>query len=177
MSRIARKPLVLPSGVEFKKVANAIHIKGPKGNFEYEVHSAVDVNIDANNVMVVLKSGQDAFKSMVGTTRVLLTNMATGVSAGFKKVLHLKGVGYRAKVAGKNLELTLGFSHPVKYAIPEGVKIETPSNTEIIVSGISNEKVGQTAAEIRSYRPPESYKGKGVRYADEHVVIKETKKK
>lgn len=177
MSRIAKKPLVLPSGVEFKLVSDVLNVKGSKGNLEFKVHPAVDINIDGKNVMVVLKKGQENFKAMVGTTRALLANMAEGVHTGFKKILHLKGVGYRAKVAGKNLELTLGFSHPVKYAIPEGIKIETPSNTEIVVSGISKEKVGQTAAEIRAYRPPEPYKGKGVRYADEHVAIKETKKK
>lgn len=177
MSRIAKKPLVIPKGVEFKQKNDVINIKGSKGNFEYNVHSAIDVTIDGSNVMVALKEGMDSFKPMVGTTRVLLANMVKGVEQGFKKILHIKGVGYRAKVVGKNLELTLGFSHPISYSIPDDISIDTPSNTEVIVSGINKERVGKVSAEIRAFRPVENYKGKGVRYVDEEVSLKETKKK
>ncbi len=178
MSRIARKPLNVPSGVEFKQQGNLITIKGPKGQFEYTVHKLVAVAVDGNVVLVAPKENHEKeAKAMVGTTRVLLENFVHGVHQGFEKKLELRGVGYRAKVQGKTLEMTLGHSHPIKYPIPEGITIESPSNTEVVVKGACKQQVGQIAAEIRSKRPPEPYKGKGVRYANEHISLKETKKK
>jgi large subunit ribosomal protein L6 len=178
MSRIAKIPLTIPAGVEFKHTGNVVHVKGPKGAMEMQLSDSVAVTVEGNVVNVAAKSDQyDQTKAMVGTTRVLLGNMVRGVHTGFERALKLIGVGYRAKVSGKTLELSLGFSHPVNYAIPEGITIETPSVTDIIIKGHDKQKLGQVAAEIRAYRPPEPYKGKGVRYADETVILKETKKK
>ena len=177
MSRIARKPLEIPAGVEFKQNEKLVTVKGPKGELSYNIHDAVIVEVEGNVVNVAPNKGHDLARSMLGTTRVLLGNMVTGVSQGFEKKLQLVGVGYRAKVQGKALELNLGYSHPVSYPIPEGITIETPSNTDVIVKGADKQRVGQVSAEIRELRPPESYKGKGVRYADERIVLKETKKK
>ena len=177
MSRIAKLPLNLPAGVELKQADKKVHVKGPKGALDFVVPESVTVNIDGNLVHVSHTKGFEEPNPMVGTTRMLLGNMVKGVHTGFERALKLVGVGYRAKVQGRVLELSLGFSHPVNYAIPEGITIDTPSNTDIIVKGYDKQKLGQVAADIRAYRPPEPYKGKGVRYADETVVLKETKKK
>ncbi|MDH3978558.1 MAG: 50S ribosomal protein L6 [Gammaproteobacteria bacterium] len=177
MSRIANNPLPLPSGVEFNQAADLLKVKGPKGELTMNVNSEVQLALDDGVVSVQARSGSRFANAMAGTTRSLIGNMVTGVTDGFERKLQLVGVGYRAKAQGKKLDLTLGFSHPVVYEAPEGVTIETPSQTEILIKGIDKQKVGQVAAEIRRYRPPEPYKGKGVRYADERVVLKEAKKK
>lgn len=177
MSRIAKLPLTIPTGVEFKQEGNVIRVKGPKGAMELQLTDTVAVAIDGNQVQVSEKANYGQTAAMVGTTRVLLGNMVHGVHTGFERSLKLVGVGYRAKVVGKTLELSLGFSHPVNYAIPEGITIEAPTVTDVIIKGFDKQKVGQVAAKIRAYRSPEPYKGKGVRYTDEVVVLKETKKK
>lgn len=179
MSRIARKPLEIPSGIEIKQSHGLINVKGQKGGFDFPIDDQLKISIDGNNLMVsaVKKNPLPKVKAMVGTIRKLLENAVIGLSKGFEKKLILKGVGYRAKMQGKVLELNLGYSHPVKYSVPEGIAIESPSNTEVLVKGADKQKVGQVAAEIRELRPPENYKGKGVCYADERVLIKETKKK
>jgi large subunit ribosomal protein L6 len=177
VSRIAKYPVNIPKGVEAKINGSALMVKGPKGQLDYDVHPQVRINLDGG-VMTFVPTDESTFAdAMSGTTRALVNNMVTGVSKGFEKKLTIIGVGYRAAVQGKNLNLTLGFSHPVVYPIPAGITIETPSQTEVIVRGSSKQAVGQVAAEIRAYRPPEPYKGKGVRYSDEHVVRKEAKKK
>lgn len=177
MSRIANSPIDLPTGVEVKISGQSISTKGGKGTLEHVIPSGVKVVQDDKTLKVEYAEDDKHANMMAGTTRAVVNNMIVGVSAGFSRKLQLIGVGYRAKAQGKSLNLTLGFSHPVDYAVPEGITIETPSQTEIVVSGIDKQKVGQVAAEIRAYRPPEPYKGKGVRYADEHVVRKEAKKK
>ncbi len=174
MSRVAKNPIKVPAGVDVAVSESRLQIKGPKGNLALDLHPAVSFEQENGELKVQWKTDKDL--AMAGTFRALANNMITGVSEGFQKKLQLVGVGYRAQAQGKNLNLTLGFSHPIDYATPEGVTIETPSNTEIIVSGCDKQKVGQVAAEIRSFRPPEPYKGKGVRYADERVVRKEAKK-
>ena len=177
MSRVASNPVELPKGVELNQSAAQLTVKGPKGQLQMPVHTEVEVSLQDGNASVAARSGSRLARAMAGTTRALIQNMVVGVSAGFERKLTLVGVGYRAQSQGKNLNLTLGFSHPVVYAVPEGITIETPSQTEIVIKGIDKQSVGQVAAEIRRYRPPEPYKGKGVRYSDEHVVIKEAKKK
>lgn len=177
MSRVAKAPVELPQGVEFNLSGNAMSIKGSKGNLTMDLNSEVEVAQEDNNLVVKPRSGSRFAIAVAGTTRALLANMIQGVTEGFEKKLELRGVGYRAQAQGSKLNLTLGFSHPVVYDVPEGVSIETPSQTEVIVKGSDKQQVGQVAAEIRSYRPPEPYKGKGVRYVDERVVIKEAKKK
>ena len=174
MSRVAKNPIKLPSGVDLKISGSQLSVKGPKGNLELLLHPAISFDENDGEYMVKPESNKDL--AMAGTFRALVDNMVTGVTTGFQKKLQLVGVGYRAQVQGKNLNLALGFSHPVNFATPEGITIETPSQTEIIVSGCDKQQVGQVAAEIRAYRPPEPYKGKGVRYADERVVRKEAKK-
>ncbi len=174
MSRIARKPLIVPNGVELKLVEREVQIKGKKGHFTYQLHEAVKLEIEGN---VVYVRASNKTHAMVGTTLKLLGNMVKGVFEGFERKLALVGVGYRAKTQGNSLELSLGFSNPVVFEIPAGISIEVPSNTEIVIRGIDKQIVGETAAKIRAIRPPEPYKGKGVRYADEKVIIKETKKK
>jgi large subunit ribosomal protein L6 len=174
MSRIAKAPIELPKGVEFNLSGEQVRVKGPKGNLEMNVHP--NVSVEQESGTVVVKPANDADMPMAGTMRSLLGNMVTGVTDGFEKRLTLIGVGYRAQAQGKKLSLTLGFSHPIDYEAPEGITIETPSQTEIVVSGCDKQRVGQTAAEIRGFRPPEPYKGKGVRYSDERVVRKEAKK-
>ncbi len=176
MSRIAKAPVVIPAGVEVAVEGQQLRIKGGNGQFDYQVHKDVTVALEDGAVRVSPRDG-DAQYAMAGTMRALINNMVTGVSKGFEKRLTLIGVGYRAKAAGQNLELSLGFSHPVVYPIPEGIVIETPSATEIVVKGADKQQVGQISAEIRAFRPPEPYKGKGVRYADEYVIRKEAKKK
>ncbi|MEJ2107414.1 MAG: 50S ribosomal protein L6 [Acidiferrobacteraceae bacterium] len=175
MSRVAKNPVKLPSGVEVRVEGGVIKVKGPKGELQQRLHATVDLNQEGDEVRFEAKS-DDAW-AMAGTTRALVGNMVEGVSQGFEKKLAIVGVGYRAAVKGKALDLTLGFSHPVAYPIPDGITIECPTQTEIVVKGSDKQQVGQVAAEIRRYRPPEPYKGKGVRYADERVVMKEAKKK
>jgi large subunit ribosomal protein L6 len=177
MSRIAKAPIEIPSGVEVKVAGQNVSIKGSKGAFNYAVHQEVTVTQEGNALKVGLSSSKSKDYSMAGTMRSLLSNMVQGVSQGFERKLELVGVGYRAKAQGAKLNLTLGFSHPVEYAIPAGITVETPSQTEILVKGIDRQQVGQVAADIRAYRPPEPYKGKGVKYSDERIVRKEAKKK
>ena len=176
-SRLARKPLDIPSGVEFKQTKNVITIKGPKGELKHDLHLAIKLEVADNKVAVLLNKNQEDFKSMVGTTIVVLKNMIIGVTKGYANSLELKGVGYRAKLKGKVLDLTLGLSHPVEYKIPEGVTVKVPSATEIVIEGSSKVQVGQVSAEIIKFRPPESYKGKGIRHKGQEIKLKETKKK
>ncbi len=177
MSRVAKKPVPIPAAVEVKLNDGVIEVKGSKGQLSYTLNSDIQLVQDGNELQVSARSGSKQANAMAGTTRALVNNMLTGVSQGFEKKLTLVGVGYRAQAQGKVLNLTLGFSHPVNYEVPEGITVETPSQTEIVVKGIDKQQVGQVAAEIRAYRPPEPYKGKGVRYADEQIVLKEAKKK
>ncbi len=175
MSRVANNPVSVPSGVEVKISGHNVQIKGPKGALSVDIHRTVSVSQEDNVLRFAAQSKYD--RAMAGTMRALVNNMVVGVSNGFERKLELRGVGYRAQSQGKVLNLTLGFSHPVNFEVPEGVTIETPSQTEIVVRGIDKQQVGQVAAKIRGYRPPEPYKGKGVRYADEQVILKEAKKK
>jgi len=174
MSRVAKNPIKLPTGVDLNLSGSLLNVKGPKGTLALDMHPGV--SLDENDGEYIVKPDGDKNMAMAGTFRALIGNMVVGVNTGFQKKLQLVGVGYRAQLQGNKLNLALGFSHPVEYSAPEGITIETPSQTEIIVSGCDKQKVGQVAAEIRSYRPPEPYKGKGVRYADERVVRKEAKK-
>ncbi|MCW9013111.1 MAG: 50S ribosomal protein L6 [Gammaproteobacteria bacterium] len=175
MSRIANKPVDILKGAEISISGKTISAKGPQGNISMDLHETVNIAQDGDQLM--LTPADEKAVAMTGTMRSLVNNMVVGVSQGFEKKLELIGVGYRAQAQGKTLNLSLGFSHPVNYAVPEGITIETPSQTEILVKGVDKQKVGQVSAEIRAYRPPEPYKGKGVRYADEYVVRKEAKKK
>ena len=177
MSRIAKAPITVPKGTEVKIDGQTVTVKGGKGNMEMTVHNLVTVSMEDGALSVAPVAENTESWSMAGTMRSLINNMVVGVSDGFQKKLQLVGVGYRAAGKGKVLNLSLGFSHPVDYPVPEGITIETPSQTEIVVSGCSKQQVGQVAAEIRSFRPPEPYKGKGVRYADERIIRKEAKKK
>lgn len=178
MSRIARIPLDVPAGVEVKLNGKSLTVKGPKGEFDFIIHKDVAVKFEDNQLLVSASENADPkSKAMIGTTRVLLGNIVTGVTKGFEKKLQLVGVGYRAKVQGKNLELTLGYSHDVNFAIPEGIVIETPSNTEVLIKGACKQQVGQVAANIKFLRSVEPYKGKGIRYADEQIKLKDAKKK
>ena len=177
MSRIAKEPVELPKGVEFNHSGMTVSIKGSKGSLSMDLNSEVELSQEDSTLSVKPRSGSKFSTAIAGTTRSLLANMVKGVTEGFEKKLELRGVGYRAQAQGSKLNLTLGFSHPVVYDVPKGVSVETPSQTEVLVKGTDKQQVGQVAAEIRRYRPPEPYKGKGVRYVDEHVVIKEAKKK
>lgn len=177
MSRIAKNPVSLPGGTEVTIKEDTIVAKGPIGELTMNKHPLVSVNQEDGMLQVAANDESSQARAMSGTTRSLLSNLVTGVSSGFEKKLTIIGVGYRAQVQGKNLNLSLGFSHPVLYPIPEGITIEAPSQTELVVKGADKQKVGQVAAEIRRYRPPEPYKGKGVRYTDEYVVRKQAKKK
>jgi large subunit ribosomal protein L6 len=177
MSRIGKSPVELPKGVEFRQEGNVVTLKGGKGSLSLELNSEVELKQEDNVLTIAPRSGSRFAAAISGTMRSLLANMAEGVSEGFERKLELVGVGYRAQAQGNKLNLTLGFSHPVVHEVPQGVSIETPSQTEIVIKGADKQQVGQVAAEIRRYRPPEPYKGKGVRYADERVVIKEAKKK
>lgn len=170
-------PISIPSGVDVTISGQQVTVKGSKGSLEHNVHPAVEVKQADNVIEFAAREGEPGAVAQSGTARALINNMLTGVSAGFEKKLELVGVGYRAQAQGQKLNLTLGFSHPVEYELPEGVTAETPSQTEIVLKGIDKQRVGQVAAEIRAYRPPEPYKGKGVKYADEHIVRKEAKKK
>ena len=177
MSRIAKEPVQLPTGVEFQQSGNVVTIKGSKGALSMELNTEVELGQNEGMLQVSARSGSKFSIAMSGTTRALLANMVIGVNDGFERKLELIGVGYRAQAQGNKLNLTLGFSHPVVYNVPEGISIETPSQTEVVIKGTDKQKVGQVAAEIRHFRPPEPYKGKGVRYANERVVLKEAKKK
>lgn len=171
------KPVSIPSGVTVSLNGQSLQVKGSKGALDHEVHASVEMKQDEGGVSFAPRIESKEANALAGTTRALLNNMIKGVSSGFERKLELVGVGYRAQAQGKTLNITLGFSHPINYAVPEGITIETPSQTEILVKGIDKQKVGQVAADIRAYRPPEPYKGKGVRYSDERVVRKEAKKK
>lgn len=170
-------PLDIPKGVEVSIKDNAINVKGSKGTMEHKLHKSVDIKNEDNVLTLIPREGAANADAQAGTARSLLNSMIIGVTEGFEKKLELVGVGYRAKAEGKSVNLTLGFSHPVNYALPEGITAETPSQTEIVIRGIDKQRVGQVAADIRAYRPPEPYKGKGVKYAGEHIVRKEAKKK
>ena len=177
MSRIAKNPVTIPSGVEVKLSASEISVKGSKTTLAMPVNGDVEIKKEDNVLTFEPKDSSKKSNAMAGTTRALVNNMVVGVSEGFEKKLQLIGVGYRAQAQGKKLNLTLGFSHPVEFQLPEGVTAETPSQTEIVLKAADKQLLGQVAAKIRAYRPPEPYKGKGVRYADEHVRRKEAKKK
>lgn len=177
MSRVAKAPVEVPAGVTVTLSGQDIKVKGPLGELSRTIHSLVTVSQEETLIKTTVASEDKSAWTQAGTTRALISNMVEGVSKGFEKRLVLNGVGYRAKAAGKNLNLSLGFSHPVDHAIPEGVTVETPSQTEVILKSADKQLVGQTAANIRAYRKPEPYKGKGIRYSDEHVRRKEAKKK
>lgn len=175
MSRVAKNPVSIPSGVSVAINGKLVTVKGPKGTLELKLHKAVSVAQEGSELKVAAAGVSD--DAQAGTARALLANMVTGVSTGFERKLELVGVGYRAKSAGKTLSLTLGFSHPIEYQLPEGVTADTPTQTEIVIRGADKQKVGQVAAEVRGFRPPEPYKGKGVKYAGEAILRKEAKKK
>lgn len=174
MSRVSKQPINLPKGVEFNVTSEAVTVKGPKGTLSTHRLPGIDVNVDGGVAHVVVTEGAD--HKFGGTARAILANMVTGVSTGYERKLELVGVGYRAAMAGKALNLTLGFSHPVVFEAPAGVTIEVPTQTEILIKGADKQVVGQVAAKIRAYRSPEPYKGKGVRYAGEKITLKEAKK-
>ena len=177
MSRIAKYPVALPDKVQVTVDKSKIVVKGPLGTLEQTLTPEVVVKLEGGQVTFVAADDTKEANAMSGTVRANVANMVKGVREGFQKKLTLVGVGYRAQAQGSKLNLSLGFSHPIAYALPEGVKAETPTQTEIVIKGMDRQKVGQVAAEVRAYKPPEPYKGKGVRYSDEKVVIKETKKK
>lgn len=177
MSRVAKNPVVLPKGAEATITGQHLSVKGPLGVLELDVNGAVRVAINDGVITFAPADESRDANAQSGTARALVANMVTGVTKGFERKLTLVGVGYKAAVQGNVLNLALGFSHPVNHKLPEGVKAETPTPTEIVIKGVDRQKVGQVAATVRGYRPPEPYKGKGVRYSDERVVIKETKKK
>ncbi len=175
MSRIAKQPITIPEDVEVKLKDNLVSVSGKNGSMDFELVKGVTLDISENQVLVSYSDYQESV-AMGGTTRAILNNMVIGVSKGFEKKLELVGVGYRAKASGKTLDLTLGFSHPIKYELPESVSVETPSQTEIVLKSHDKQVLGQVASEIRAFRPPEPYKGKGVKYSDERIKRKEAKK-
>ena len=177
MSRVGKKPVELGKDLSAELQGQALTIKGKKGSLSLQVNSEVEVKVEGSVVTVAPRSGAQFADAMAGTARALIANMVAGITTGFQKKLELVGVGYRAAVQGQKLNLTLGFSHPVEYPIPKGITIETPSQQEIIIKGADRQQVGQVAAEIRAYRRPEPYKGKGVKYSTETIVLKEAKKK
>jgi large subunit ribosomal protein L6 len=177
MSRVAKNPVVLPSGVDVELSITQITVKGPLGSLSQSILPAVRIEKEGTSLVCRALENQPNASAMSGTMRALINNMVVGVSRGFEKKLSLVGVGYKAQAQGTKLNLSLGFSHPVVHDMPSGIKVETPTPTEILIKGTDRQLVGQVAAEVRAYRSPEPYKGKGVRYADEVVVIKETKKK
>ena len=177
MSRVGKKPVTVPSGVTATVEGQTVKMKGPKGQLQFVVHDDVEVKLDDGAITVAPRFETKRAHALYGTARAQIANLVEGVTKGFEKKLEITGVGYRAAVQGKNLQLALGYSHDVIYAIPEGIAITTPKPTEIVVVGNDIQRVGQVAAEIRSYRPPEPYKGKGVKYADEFIFRKEGKKK
>ena len=177
MSRVAKNPIVLPKGVEATIGSNSITVKGAKGTLSAAIHPDVPVVVENGEILVTMAKSNQKQVALAGTTRANIANMVTGVTAGYERKLTLVGVGYRAQAQGQKLSLSLGFSHPVDFMAPAGVTLETPSQTEILVKGCDKQVIGQVAANIRAYRPPEPYKGKGVRYADEVIIKKEAKKK
>jgi large subunit ribosomal protein L6 len=177
MSRIGNKPIVVPSGITAAVEGQTVKIKGPKGALSVVVHDDVAVKLEGGRIQVDPRSDSKRARSQWGTSRTLIANLIAGVSKGFEERLEIAGVGYRAAVQGKNLQLALGYSHDIVYPIPEGITIATPRPVEIVISGSDRQKVGQVAAEIRDYRPPEPYKGKGIKYAAERIFRKEGKKK
>jgi len=177
MSRVAKNPVVVPKGVEVALAASEISVKGPFGTLKQFLTDDVSVVREGDSLLCKAQNESMQSNAMSGTVRALLANMVQGVSKGFERKLTLVGVGYRAQAAGDTLNLTLGYSHPVSYKMPVGVKVETPTQTEIVLKGANKQQIGQVAAEIRAFREPEPYKGKGVRYSDEVVILKETKKK
>jgi len=177
MSRVAKNPIKLPSGVTVKQDGQSLSVKGPKGELSMVINPLVELKQDDGVLNLAPNADDQQSWAMAGTMRALVNNMVVGVSQGFERKLQLVGVGYRANAGGKTLNLNLGFSHPIDYPVPEGISIATPAVTEIVINGSDKQQVGQVAAEIRAFRPPEPYKGKGVRYADEQVVRKEAKKK
>ena len=177
MSRIAKYPVIVPDKVQVTLANDEVTVKGPLGTLKQSISSDVTVKLEDGKLTFVAANESKLANAMSGTLRATVANMVHGVKEGFSKKLTLVGVGYRAQAQGNKLNLTLGFSHPVVYPLPDGVKAETPTQTEIVIKGVDKQKVGQTAAEIRAYKPPEPYKGKGVRYSDETVSLKETKKK
>ena len=177
MSRVAKAPVPLPKGVKVSLQNQSIKIKGKKGELTHTVHNLVECQLEDNVLSFLPRNRSNEANALAGTTRAVVNNMVQGVDQGFEKKLLLVGVGYRAQLKGKTLGLTLGFSHPVNFSIPEGINIQVPTPTEIIIKGVDKQKVGQVATDIREYRAPEPYKGKGVRYADETISLKETKKK
>jgi large subunit ribosomal protein L6 len=176
-SRVAKRPVDLGKDLSAELSGSALTIKGKKGSLSLNVSTEVEVKVEGSLVKVAPRSRSTFSNAMAGTTRALIQNMVEGITKGFQQKLELVGVGYRAAVQGQKLNLALGFSHPVEYPIPKGITIETPSQTEIIVKGMDRQQVGQVSAELRSYRPPEPYKGKGMRYSDERIELKEAKKK
>ncbi|MBO9662279.1 50S ribosomal protein L6 [Dokdonella sp.] len=174
MSRVGKKPVALPKGVECQVQSDAITVKGPKGTLQIAAPAGVDVAINGGEIQ--LKAQGDNDHKMAGTARALINNMVKGVSEGYTRKLELVGVGYRAALQGKDLNLSLGFSHPILFKAPEGITIEVPAQTEILIKGADKQRVGEVAAKIRSFRPPEPYKGKGVRYSGEQITMKEAKK-
>lgn len=177
MSRVAKYPVELPGGVNVSLATDHITVKGGKGELSMPLHQSVEVHQEGNSLLFKARDGSNGARMMAGTTRALVSNMVKGVSAGFERKLELVGVGYRAKASGSSLNLTLGYSHPIDYELPKGVTVETPTQTEILLKSADKQLLGQVAAEIRAYRAPEPYKGKGVRYSDEVVHRKEAKKK
>lgn len=177
MSRVSKNPIEVPSTVQVNISDDRITIKGPLGNLSQNLGTSVGLRFDDNKISVIKSNSSKQADAMSGTLRSLVANMVHGVTVGFEKKLLLVGVGYRAQLKGNSINLMLGYSHPIDHEIPNGITIETPTQTEVIIKGIDKQKVGQTAAEIRSYRKPEPYKGKGVRYSDEQIILKEAKKK
>lgn len=176
MSRIGKDPIVVPDGIDVAISGKQVTIKGAKGSLSHDAHALVTVRLEDGEIRVSANDNSKASNALSGTTRAIVQNMVTGVSSGFERKLEIVGVGYRAQVQGQKLNLALGYSHPVEYLIPDGISVETPSQTEVIVRGIDKQQVGQVAANIRGYRRPEPYKGKGVRYSGEQIVKKEAKK-
>lgn len=174
MSRVAKKPITLPKGVEFNQQADSLSVKGPKGALSLAKPAGVEVKAEDGTINLIPTAPE--YDAMTGTVRAILANMVKGVSEGFERKLELVGVGYRAAMQGKDLNLSLGFSHPVLFKAPEGITIATPTQTEVVVSGADKQRVGEVAAKIRGFRPPEPYKGKGVKYSDETIIRKEAKK-
>jgi len=177
MSRVANAPVALPEGVEVSFEGASMTVNGPKGAMAHRVHEAVEVLVSDSRVAFEARPGAENGVALAGTTRAVVNNMVRGVSQGFERRLELVGVGYRAQMKGDVLSLALGYSHPVEFPVPEDLSIETPSQTEVVIRGVDRQRVGQTAAVIRGYRPPEPYKGKGVKYSDEVIIRKEAKKK
>ena len=177
MSRIGKRPVAVPSGITANVAGQTVKVKGPKGTLEVVLHDDVSVTLDGDRIKIDPRNETKRARAQWGTSRTLIANLIAGVTKGFEQRLEINGVGYRAAVQGKNLQLALGYSHDVVYPIPEGITIATPKPVEIVISGIDRQKVGQVAAEIREFRPPEPYKGKGVKYANERIFRKEGKKK